>query len=168
MGFLTWQFISKHGNDNILPLILSLHILFLYGIFSIMGYKLSFHSNRLVKQSFFGTQEIFYAEINKVLLNDFALQLFQKRSRETDIYRIFDIWIYSGDAKVHFRSKWFDSREKAEEALLLLLEKCPPQNIKKEGYLKESARNEIKIALKWMFILYLLTGLIDLSIKLIF
>ena len=48
-------------------------------------------------------------------------QLFKKLEK----YQIFDVWIISIKCNIHFKTKWFDSIRQINEALLLLIEKCP-------------------------------------------
>lgn len=124
LGGLTWHTILK-PDKAMFTALFALHILSLFGMVKLSTYRLTFYDDRIVKKLWNRIETLFYKDVEYLYLED---------SGNATYYPIFSVWIKSAKKEIHFRTKWFDTREQANQVMELLMEKCDADKVK-EGRL---------------------------------
>lgn len=124
LGGLTWHTILN-PDKGMFSALFALHILSLFGMVKLSTYRLTFYDDRIVKKLWNRVETLFYKDVDYLCVED---------SRGTTYYPIFSVWIRAAKKEIHFRTKWFDTREQANQVMSLLMEKCDADKVK-EGRL---------------------------------
>ena len=113
-------------------------------------------NDRIIKKIWWQKKEILYKasyfdayKIGKAI----NPQVFKKLEK----YQIFDVWIISSKCNIHFKTKWFDSIRQINEALLLLIEKCPIDKLQRNQCTNFFIVRDIKMIVKWIIVFFILT-----------
>lgn len=123
LGGLTWHTILK-PDKAMFTVLFALHILSLFGMVKLSTYRLTFYDDRIVKKLWNRIETLFYKDVEYLYLED---------SGNATYYPIFSVWIKSAKKEIHFRTKWFNTREQANQVMELLMEKCDADKVKEGG-----------------------------------
>ena len=109
-------------------------------------------------------KEILYKDIEKIIINASYFDAYKigkainpQVFKKLEKYQIFDVWIISSKCNIHFKTKWFDSIRQINEALLLLIEKCPIDKLQRNQCTNFFIVRDIKMIVKWIIVFFILT-----------
>lgn len=119
-GGLTWHTILN-PDKGMFTCLFAIHILSLFGMVKLSTYRLTFYDDRIVKKLWNRMETLFYEDVEYLCL--------ENSGNDAD-YPLFSVWIKSVKKEIHFRTKWFDTREQANQVMELLMEKCDADKVK--------------------------------------
>ena len=121
-------------------------------------------NDRIIKKIWWQKKEILYKDIEKIIINASYFDAYKigkainpQVFKKLEKYQIFDVWIISSKCNIHFKTKWFDSIRQINEALLLLIEKCPIDKLQRNQCTNFFIVRDIKMIVKWIIVFFILT-----------
>ena len=165
LSLFLWGLLTP-GNayQSDLPILAGVLVLGVYLTLKLSTYRLIFYNDRIIRKLWGRQHEILYKDIDELIIDDSCCDAAQlgkalgpSISDKLKKYQIFDVRIIGNGSNIHFRSKWFDSPEQANYALSFLLEKCPPQQLKRGRDSDSYTANDLISVIKWIVLLFILT-----------
>lgn len=119
-GGLTWHTILN-PDERMFTCLFAIHILSLFGMVKLSTYRLTFYDDRIVKKLWNRMETLVYRDVECLCLEN---------SGDDADDPLFSVWIKTAKKEIHFRTKWFDTPEQANQVMKLLMEKCDADKVK--------------------------------------
>lgn len=155
---------DKFINNGDLPALAAIFFIGVYLNVKLSSYRLLLYDDRIIKELWWQKKEILYRDIKKIIITPSCFDAYQigkainpQAFKKWEKYQIFDVWIISSKCNIHFRTKWFDSIRQINDALLLLIEKCPIDKLQRNQHTNFFIMRDIKMIIKWIIVFFILT-----------
>ncbi len=166
LSLFLWKFYNpdKFINNGDLPALAAIFFIGVYLNVKLSSYRLLLYDDRIIKELWWQKKEILYRDIKKIIITPSCFDAYQigkainpQAFKKLEKYQIFDVWIISSKCNIHFRTKWFDSIRQINDALLLLIEKCPIDKLQRNQHTNFFIMRDIKMIIKWIIVFFILT-----------
>lgn len=166
LSLFLWKFYNpdKFINNGDLPALAAIFFIGVYLNVKLSSYRLLLYDDRIIKELWWQKKEILYRDIKKIIITPSCFDAYQigkainpQAFKKWEKYQIFDVWIISSKCNIHFRTKWFDSIRQINDALLLLIEKCPIDKLQRNQHTNFFIMRDIKMIIKWIIVFFILT-----------
>lgn len=166
LSLFLWKFYNpdKFINNGDLPALAAIFFIGVYLNIKLSSYRLLLYDDRIIKELWWQKKEILYRDIKKIIITPSCFDAYQigkainpQAFKKLEKYQIFDVWIISSKCNIHFRTKWFDSIRQINDALLLLIEKCPIDKLQRNQHTNFFIMRDIKMIIKWIIVFFILT-----------
>lgn len=160
LGLFLWKFFgSKNFHNGELSVLTAIFSIGFYLTLKLSTYQLILYNDRIIRKLWWKKNEIFYKDIDKLIINAACFDAYKigkamgpQISEKLRKYQIFDVWLIGNVSTIHFKTKWFDSMKQVNDALSFLMEKCPPNKLKRDRNSNSSTVHDIKLVIKWIII----------------
>lgn len=160
-----WKFLeSGNIHNGLLSVLAAIFSIVSYLTLKLSTYQLILHNDRIIRKLWWRQNEIFYKDIDKLIINATCFDAYKigkainpQISEKLRKYQILDVWLIGDKCNIHFKTKWFDSLKQVNDALAFLIEKCPPNRLKRGQNSNSSTVHDIKLVIKWITIFFILT-----------
>ena len=165
LSLFLWKFCNPDNiNNGELPVLAAIFFIGVYLNIKLSRYQLLLSNDRIIKKIWWQKKEILYKDIEKIIINASYFDAYKigkainpQVFKKLEKYQIFDVWIISSKCNIHFKTKWFDSIRQINEALLLLIEKCPIDKLQRNQCTNFFIVRDIKMIVKWIIVFFILT-----------